>query len=402
VEVIKDINHRSIVSPTMMMTNLFSLTLLLLSAVPVAGTGSSSSSPFLKEILTGRCYDKSPTGSGDTEDCSAIVGSLMNAFESHLDSEILPSSFEAYVKRANFSSPKDHAIFFLKFFGDIKTQKNPFVPLPGFVTPEDTPGGSLMRDLVFCGVDQRENCSVEKSNAFWSFWQAAYAEYASRVTGHLEIVLENEYSDVEFLIRSVVPQLKASAVDSVTLYDGGRNCGDERILKLQTALAEEAGMDTDKVACKNFELEQFYSDNLQDSRAGTEDDRAKNTPATNGGSHEETSSEQDETADEKTHHCGKGFVLFLVLGTVALCYASPFKKKVGYGDMDYYSREGSDEKRMRDLVEEQYQRAQQHLLACLGHTPLQNNEENKRLDEEVADAASEVSPLTNHTYAVTQ
>jgi len=93
----------------------------------------------------------------------------MNLLESHLDADIRARAFDdVYLDRADFSSPADKALFVLHFFGRPSHVSTP----PGLVSPEDTPGGALFRDLVFCGVDQRGNCSIEKSNAYWTFWEA--------------------------------------------------------------------------------------------------------------------------------------------------------------------------------------------------------------------------------------
>lgn len=95
----------------------------------------------------------------------------MNVMESHLDADITSQDFDPYLEQANFSSPTDKALLYLHFFGDDGSPLS-FAPPPGFVDPENTPGGALLKDLVFCGVDQRGNCSIEKSNAYWTFWEA--------------------------------------------------------------------------------------------------------------------------------------------------------------------------------------------------------------------------------------
>lgn len=125
---------------------------------------------YLKEILLGRCYFKTPIASNhERTTCPNLVGSIMNILESHLDADITASSFESYLEEADFSSPVDKAVFFLRFFGSAHLS---WAVPPGWTSPEDTPGGALFKDLVFCGVDQRDNCSIEKSNAYWTFWEA--------------------------------------------------------------------------------------------------------------------------------------------------------------------------------------------------------------------------------------
>jgi len=145
---------------------LFSL--LLLGGEKFVKAGQQQQSPYLKEILLGRCYFVPPTQ--DRDDCQSVVGSVMNALESHLDRDIDTSTFAPYLDEADFSSPPNRALLVARFLGG--SSSTSFTPPPGLVTPEDTPGGALFQDLVFCGVDQRENCSIEQSNAYWKFWEA--------------------------------------------------------------------------------------------------------------------------------------------------------------------------------------------------------------------------------------
>jgi len=128
--------------------------------------------PYLKEIIQGRCYFLPPTTDGSASTCPDLVGSIMNVLESQLDANIEASDFETYLDQANFSSPPGKALFFLHFFGQQSPYYASFSAPPGFVSPEDTPGGALLKGLEFCGVDQRGNCSIEKSNAYWTFWEA--------------------------------------------------------------------------------------------------------------------------------------------------------------------------------------------------------------------------------------
>ena len=145
----------------------------LTKAVTATAAGHS---PFLKEILQGRCYFAPPiTDQDDVDVCPYMVGTFMNMLESSLDADIDVSTFEIYLNQADFSSPPNRALFVLHFLGDKQNDESSwetFTPPPGFVTPEDTPGGALLKDLVFCGMDQRNNCSIEKSKAYWVFWQA--------------------------------------------------------------------------------------------------------------------------------------------------------------------------------------------------------------------------------------
>ena len=128
---------------------------------------AAEESPFFKEILLGRCYDTRPIGKA--EDCPETIGSIVNVLESRNDADIHASDFDDYLSKADFSSPPDKALFVLHFFGP---SQNPITLPAGYVAPENTAGGALLQSLDFCGVDQRDNCSVEKSNAYWTFWEA--------------------------------------------------------------------------------------------------------------------------------------------------------------------------------------------------------------------------------------
>lgn len=176
---------------------------LLLSAGAAVSADGGSSSAYLKEIVQGRCYYRPPTKDGKSDDCPSIVDSLVGVTEAHLDSAIQASDFDGYVDRADFSSPKDKALFWLHLNGE-----DPNVvlsPPSDLVAPEDTPGGALMKDLVFCGVGT--TCKKDESNAYWKFWQAAYSKFASQVRGKVQIVVEPS-SDVQFLINSAISSLK--------------------------------------------------------------------------------------------------------------------------------------------------------------------------------------------------
>ena len=148
-----------------MVRRLLLLAALLLFACLVAAE-EDSAPKYLKEIILGRCYNGPPTGHPDA--CPALVGSFMNAIESRRDADITATDFDVYLNQADFSSPRDRAVIYLRLYGN--EQKLPDVPR--LVAPEDTPGGKVFRDLTFCGVDQRENCNIENSNAYWTFWEA--------------------------------------------------------------------------------------------------------------------------------------------------------------------------------------------------------------------------------------
>jgi len=152
---------------------LASLVILLLLCAPWSAAAATESH-YLKEILMGRCYFTPPIkGEHDTADsCPSLVGSFMNVLESNLDADIDATDFDVYLEQADFSSPPDKALFYLRVFGGDDETPTFTPPAAGLVSPEYTPGGKLLKDLIFCGVDQRGNCSVEKSNAYWTFWEA--------------------------------------------------------------------------------------------------------------------------------------------------------------------------------------------------------------------------------------
>ena len=147
----------------------FRLLFVLVGGLVAGSPTDANQSPFLKEILQGRCYDTPP--SGNVDDCPAIVGSFMNVIESHKSADISPSDFDAYLTKADFFSPTDKALMVVHFFGS-PVATTATLPPAGLVSPFDTPGGKLLKDLVFCGVDQHNNCSIETSNAYWTFWEA--------------------------------------------------------------------------------------------------------------------------------------------------------------------------------------------------------------------------------------
>ena len=147
-----------------------------------AATGAHHQSAYLKEILMGRCYDQPLLADGA---CASLVDSFLNVLESHRDADLEPDSFDAYLSKADALAASTVAVpkkdpptlFHLRFYGD---EASASLLFPGYQSPETTPGGSLLRDLLFCGVDQRNNCSVETSNAYWAFWQEG-ASRASRL-----------------------------------------------------------------------------------------------------------------------------------------------------------------------------------------------------------------------------
>lgn len=178
--------------------------------------------PYLLEIVTGRCFDRPPTGSEkNAKMCPVIVPALIGTMQGSLDEDTVVESFESYWDTGNFSTPPDRALLIIDGQGHRSLAENGkdddgadedasyFLP-PSLIRPEDTPGGSLLKDLVFCGTDtQRSGCdyagvygeddgAVRFQGAQTSFWAGVYRSFAASVTGKLRIVvLGTDEADVE-------------------------------------------------------------------------------------------------------------------------------------------------------------------------------------------------------------
>ena len=142
---------------------------LLLWLLPNMVASAAPQSRYMKEILEGRCYFAPPTVEQDRDACPSLVASLMNVLEGQVDANLSSDSFAEYLAQADFSSAPDQALFVLRLFGNESFR---LALPPSLVSPEDSPGGALLDGLTFCGVDQRDNCSIETSNAYWQFWEA--------------------------------------------------------------------------------------------------------------------------------------------------------------------------------------------------------------------------------------
>ena len=308
------------------------LGLLLLHGVIVS---SAEQSPFLKEILSGRCYDQvqqqqqqqqQPRTTSHRLDvyydgnarlfspavCPDVVGNIMGVLEGHLDSAITPSDFDSYVRHAKFfdSPPTNKAMFWLPFLGETpqSEQRANFVKAMtilkqdnSYVTPEDTLGGILMKDLTFCGIDQRENCQIFESNAYWSFWEAAYAEFASRVHGGDKVhVFVESMADVNFFIRSVLPSLK---VISMSVYSD--DCTTDTSHQLLSAV-EHSGID---VSCEDdimTKLSHCTSGDTNNSKTRTDDDK-------------DIDNEDGRDHHRRTKHHHHHFIGLVIFGMLVWC-----------------------------------------------------------------------------------
>jgi len=226
-----------------MKSNVALLVLLLTASTwmpPLASAGRVSP-PFLKEILVGRCYETYPYHHENALNCDDIAGSFLNLLETRSESQITAQEFErVYIDRANFEPARDMIpMIWLRFHGfDTGSQGSmntgmPWMslepPVGGFVRPEDTPGGKLLRNLVFCAASSPDaiddGCKVEESNAYWQFWESAYRKFttlAATSNGgkggkddddddesegrekRLHIVLDHPLVDIQFLQRAVL------------------------------------------------------------------------------------------------------------------------------------------------------------------------------------------------------
>ena len=94
----------------------------------------------------------------------------------------------------------------------------------GYVTPETTFGGRLLDGLTFCAqnpnsLSSGDGCSKENSNAYWSFWKAAYKSFTSQIikdgSSKLVLVIEDPFVDEQFLHDNVLIYLKNASFNDV-------------------------------------------------------------------------------------------------------------------------------------------------------------------------------------------
>lgn len=216
---------------------------------------STGQSVYLKEIIQGRCYEKFPTAN----QCPQVVGSIMSVLDSQLDANIDSiSSFAPFLRQVDMTSPNNQALIWLtgndgSFTGSSYQNKNVagYGGYGGYsnqpqdsnfalhremsptelVTPELTPGGMLLDGLIFCGIDKKNDgtCTKQNSNAYSSFWAAAYSQFSRTASGRVQIVIE-PYADLSFLRTNVVQQLNAYQVTEVTLYVDSCQTSDMKML----------------------------------------------------------------------------------------------------------------------------------------------------------------------------
>ena len=115
-----------------------------------------------------------------------------------------------------------------------------------YVTPETTIGGELLEGLVFCAqnptltttgagggpaedTDPTSSCSIETSNAYWSYWKAVYTAFTDHVVRHallrgdaitrMLLVVDNPLIDYDFLREAVLIHLKATTTTARSSKD---------------------------------------------------------------------------------------------------------------------------------------------------------------------------------------
>ena len=218
-----------------------SFLLLPLSALMLAwGVAALPQSPFLHEILLGRCYEK-PVG-GDPSLCPSIVGSLLEAFAGKLDQDVRTADFKPYLDAADFSSPKNGGIFVM---GGRHNHGDDHLRIKNHTRPEDTPGGALVAGLTFCASDQHEHCpgiqapkdGEEFTGAASSLWAGIYQAFARQVQGQLLMVVLDESADTTLTVQAAIPHFNTNAVSEVDIFLVQGDCDASRaVSQLQHAL----------------------------------------------------------------------------------------------------------------------------------------------------------------------
>ena len=225
--------------------------------IALPALSAAQQSVYLKEMILGRCYFQPPSGEeADIPLCQSLVGSFLSVVESRLDDSIAIEDFATYMEHADFS-PGKGALFWPPSASTTPTTSDvvndAVVGTAGTIRPEGTPGGALLADLVFCGVDKREECPSDgSSGASLAFWTGAYAKFATDVRGSVQIVL-TEGANLVPLLAGAITSLDASAVASVVIFSSS-SCKSKDVALVESALVETAGIDADTIACTTNEL----------------------------------------------------------------------------------------------------------------------------------------------------
>jgi hypothetical protein len=214
--------------------------------------GRQHESPFLKEILLGRCYAQPPSGdAASSSSCPSTVGSFMNILDGHLDDAIEVENFASYLDGADWASTTSAGgLFWLGGRNDRGAAEDNSIILKGWQTPESTPGGSLVHGLSFCGVDKRGHCPETTSGAYSSFWTGAYAKHTASLRGDVHIVLEGNKSPKKLtpFLLGALPELDSKRVTSIAIYSS--NCHSKSVQTITSAIKASTGFEfSGKLSC---------------------------------------------------------------------------------------------------------------------------------------------------------
>lgn len=276
--------------------------------------------PFLKEILLGRCYDRPPTGIvGDTSICQTLVGEFLSVIEGRLDSKVRSLDFKPYLEKVDVSSPPNQAVF----WPSLDTHAKAALGGDTLVPVERTPGGGLLSDLVFCGNDMREECPLE-DGAYRSFWAAATSAYAASASGRIRAVLLGGGDDgsSDFL-TDVVSHMKPNAVRGFDIYVVGdlASCdGDSGVADLMGALSAHGIKD---VTCTSYKPDLFHvklsmmcTDAGEPPLCRCVDERKEVTPAA-----QKTHSISEQKQETPGDHLHPGIIMLIVVATLGSAIA---------------------------------------------------------------------------------
>mmetsp|Transcript_23198 Transcript_23198/g.55008 ORF Transcript_23198/g.55008 Transcript_23198/m.55008 type:complete len:432 (-) Transcript_23198:139-1434(-) len=245
---------------------------------------ASIESPYLKEILMGRCYEQSLSTSSNTKhntieefQCDGLVGGFMNVLESRTQQDISSDDFsKAYVEQTDFTSPHDAALIWLPALTNLGATSISLKPTirNSLVTPHDTPGGKLITGLVFCaaGSTSKATCTQDESNAYWQFWKASYTKFSSQITGTFRVVIENQFDDVDFLKQNVLAVLDVDKVSSIEIWTPDSSatedplCSSKAALKIMDYLTHVKKFSEESVSCQEdlVEMTLCHNDPMTD------------------------------------------------------------------------------------------------------------------------------------------
>lgn len=218
------------------------------------------SAQFRKEILLGRCYADPPTG--NVMDCPSFVDGFLSILESHKDEDISIDTYSELLVGVNVSIPETKTLVFHPYlhYGSMFEMKGDPPPpsevwssySSSIITPEYTATGSMLRNMMFCGNDTEDECYLEESSAYWSFWWALNRLYVSHTQGELHLVATSPYYDY-FLQEGVIRYIRPDQISKVTLYVN--DCSSEHRL-VQDLI--DAGIRSRDIECVDDPLEFLF------------------------------------------------------------------------------------------------------------------------------------------------